>query len=508
MGKGSKSGGCKSASHQVFKDKAKNRVDDLQGMVTNLQSAMKESRSIDVAVHVEQVNQILREWKKELNEPSPASSLQGGSLGSFSSDICRLLLLRDEEDDATSALAAPKPEPDGQKVSNNAIFLEGFSVNQGPQEQEFQLVDQCKGCPSEIHNMEASNFGIATQPGYHAVDLQQDFAENFFADFDGMGLCGEDGVPQISDCLQNISIPPSAFLGPKCALWDCIRPAQGVVWCQDYCGTEHAKWVLNEGQPGMAPVLRPGGIVLKDSVLFNALRAKAQGKVVGIPECEGAATAKSPWNAPELFDFTVVNGEIIREWLFFDKPRRAFESGNRKQRSLPDYNGRGWHESRKQVMNESGGLKRSYYMDPQPMNNCEWHLFEYQIDKYDACALYRLEFKLVDSKKSPKGKPTNDSVADLQKQMGKLTPSDNKRSAKGRTKANLKDGVGNVVSAPEQITPTIEGFDNVTDGTRTNLKDGAGNVYSALKQMASPSEWFDGITGVPYDYNSSGYYLK
>lgn len=42
-------------------------------------------------------------------------TLQGGSLVS-SSDIYRLLL-GEEEDDATSPLAAPKPEPDAQKVS-------------------------------------------------------------------------------------------------------------------------------------------------------------------------------------------------------------------------------------------------------------------------------------------------------------------------------------------------------------------------------------------------------
>ena len=76
MRKGSKSGGCKTASHQHFKDRAKNRVDDLQGMFTDLQSARKESRSIDVAVLEEQVHQMLREWKNELNEPSPAASLQ------------------------------------------------------------------------------------------------------------------------------------------------------------------------------------------------------------------------------------------------------------------------------------------------------------------------------------------------------------------------------------------------------------------------------------------------
>lgn len=75
MGKGSKSN-CKSVSHKLFKDKAKNRVDDLQGMFMDLQFARKESRTVDVAVLEEQVHMMLREWKAELNEPSPASSLQ------------------------------------------------------------------------------------------------------------------------------------------------------------------------------------------------------------------------------------------------------------------------------------------------------------------------------------------------------------------------------------------------------------------------------------------------
>lgn len=51
---------------------------------------------------------------------------------SFSSDICRLLQLCEEEDDATSALAdgtVPKPEPDaqGHQVGANVLFQEvGF----------------------------------------------------------------------------------------------------------------------------------------------------------------------------------------------------------------------------------------------------------------------------------------------------------------------------------------------------------------------------------------------
>ena len=154
----------------------------------------------------------------------------------------------------------------------------------------------------------------------------------------------------------------------------------------------------------------------------------------------------------ELFDLSLLEGEIIREWLFFDKPRRAFESGNRKQRSLPDYSGRGWHESRKQVMKEFGGQKRSYYMDPQPPGKYEWHLFEYEIYGCDAFALYRLELKLANEKKSPKAKVTKDSLADLQKKMGRLTaevPGDNRSPGKGKTKANKKADKKNGNSAED-----------------------------------------------------------
>lgn len=44
----------------------------------DLQSARKESRSVDVVVLEEQVHQMLREWKAELDAQSPASSLQVG----------------------------------------------------------------------------------------------------------------------------------------------------------------------------------------------------------------------------------------------------------------------------------------------------------------------------------------------------------------------------------------------------------------------------------------------
>ena len=100
-------------------------------------------------------------------------------------------------------------------------------------------------------------------------------------------------------------------------------------------------------------------------------------------------------------------------------------------------------------MKEFGGQKRSYYMDPQPSSVHEWHLYEYEINNCNICALYRLELKLVDGKKSSKGKGdgkkspkvkvSKDSLADLQKKMGRLTaetPRDDSNSFSGTTGSN------------------------------------------------------------------------
>lgn len=131
-------------------------------------------------------------------------------------------------------------------------------------------------------------------------------------------------------------------------------------------------------------------------------------------------------------------------------------------------------------MNEFGGLKRSYYMDPQPMKNLEWHLYEYEINKYDACALYRLELKLVDGKKSPKGKVSTESVVDLQKQMVRLTaefPPESKRPVKGRAKANLKDGTGCIPPISNQMIPVSEGFGYPPGATYDYLIDNLSGYY-------------------------------
>jgi hypothetical protein len=180
-------------------------------------------------------------------------------------------------------------------------MLQRFSVNQGQQDHGFPLIGECKNPSSEVRDVAVNDLEGATHLDYHQFHLHQDYENNFYSAFSITGLSGGDAVPHVPSYLPSICPPPSAFLGPKCALWDCPRPAQGLDWCQDYCSSFHAALALNEGPPGMGPVLRPGGIGLKDALLFAALGAKAQGKDVGIPECEGAATAKSPWNAPGRF---------------------------------------------------------------------------------------------------------------------------------------------------------------------------------------------------------------
>ncbi|CAO2813105.1 unnamed protein product [Amaranthus hypochondriacus] len=511
MGKDSKS--CKQPSHQLLKCQAKNRVEDIQSMLNELQVARKESRTGDAATLEEQVNQILNEWKAELNEPTPASSLLEDSFGSFSKELGQLLQQFEVEDDATSPLTAPSSARNGDSVHAPALsgslrdeeirYLnhvtqqqssQGYTPQQhefiGPelhvsqrhgfpvfdshisqqkfpgfgnhgiqnhilQPQDYQGLEDCNGAvnsmqgrlinnfeASGLHNMLPNNFEMTTQLDFLHLDKHENLDSEVFINASGIEHWGLDDISDFSNMFPNVNPPPAAFLGPKCALWDCARPAQGSEYCKNYCSGYHADLAMKECPPGTSPILRPGGIGLKDGPIFAALKSKLEGKNVGIPECIGAATSKSPWNTPELFNISILEGEKVREWLFFDKPRRAFETGNRKQRSLPDHEGRGWHESRKQIMKEYGGQKRSYYADPQPHKDLEWHLFEYEMDSCNVCALYRLELKVADERKrSPKTKGTTDPLLDLQKRMGRLTAevsAENKRSGKGKAKFDEK----------------------------------------------------------------------
>ncbi|CAN6700535.1 unnamed protein product [Malus baccata var. baccata] len=249
-------GKCDAASHKLLKETTKTRVHELQGMVTNIQIARKEGRTADISIWEEQKHRMLGGWDAKLNDPSRHLVYGGslGSLGTFSEELARLLKQHcDEKDDAQSPLKElPQPK------------LE------------------------------------APQPNLQNLHLRLLISRNDIKQSE------EDVVPNV---LPDICPPESAFLGPKCALWDCSRPAQ--VSCQDYCSGYQALLARNEGFPGSTPILRPH---------FLSSRVKRLGSDSFLVSLEG--------------------------------PLRV-ETG------LPDYSGRGWHRSRKQVMKEFGGQKKS-----------------------------------------------------------------------------------------------------------------------------------------------------
>ena len=159
----------------------------------------------------------------------------------------------------------------------------------------FQGFSEFKGAGLDFPETVGNNSDFMSPLAHHQFDLHQDFVDGLIVGAENnIDQCERDAVPDVQ---PDISPPPAAFLGPKCALWDCSRPAQGSRMCQDYCSSCHAVLALNEGLPGVTPVLRPGGIEVKDGTLFAALNLKAQGKEVGIPDCEGATFKKCPWNA-------------------------------------------------------------------------------------------------------------------------------------------------------------------------------------------------------------------
>ncbi|XP_064992489.1 transcription factor VOZ1-like [Musa acuminata AAA Group] len=172
--------GCKSALHHLHRDKARNRVDDLQ-------SAIKDCRAADVAVLEEQVHQRLRECWAELNQPSPATSLQ----------TLRLLQLSEEEDDATSKLAelafgnTPKPElvelqqadvgpAQGGRAAN---FQEEYYVNQNVVGQKLPYADHYES------NLQTGPDNVTCHEGvnhynYQQYNMHQELPRDLYVDVD------------------------------------------------------------------------------------------------------------------------------------------------------------------------------------------------------------------------------------------------------------------------------------------------------------------------------------
>nr|CAD1822332.1 unnamed protein product [Ananas comosus var. bracteatus] len=295
--------GRSAASHRALRERAKGRVDELQGSSprsnpragTAAPPTSLPSRSASIASSAAGAPSSTSPPPPLLLPPRKPTSLIGNSGGSsdLSSYIRRMLQLNEEEDDATSkfdelpreaAAGSMKTEPlevaagvadDG----GGAPLLEEYFLTHGFLENGLLGADEYKntlsvGMQHAFLSCEEGTTAAATNFDSYHFNLHQQIPHNVHLSFD-------------SELIPAICPPPSAFLRPKCALWDCPRPAQGSEWYQDYCSSFHATLAVNEGPLGMSPVLRPGGIDLKDGPLFAALAAKTLGKNVGIPECEG-----------------------------------------------------------------------------------------------------------------------------------------------------------------------------------------------------------------------------
>lgn len=77
-----------SSSQKSMKEKERHMVNKIQGIFTNLQSARKESRATDILIIEEQMHQLLREWKAELESPATSLNVCLSILIHSSDNIC------------------------------------------------------------------------------------------------------------------------------------------------------------------------------------------------------------------------------------------------------------------------------------------------------------------------------------------------------------------------------------------------------------------------------------
>ena len=83
---------------------------------------------------------------------------------------------------------------------------------------------------SRSENIHTESLLQTTDEGLEAVaQMNQYFDHNLCLSLDPK--VEEEHIPKFQGPFPGISPPPEDFLGPKCALWDCPRIAQGSNWC-------------------------------------------------------------------------------------------------------------------------------------------------------------------------------------------------------------------------------------------------------------------------------------
>lgn len=147
----------------------------------------------------------------------------------------------------------------------NIRFLQDLYVKEQSQEHAFQGIDPYESSFSSVQNNDNSGFAahlnfhhfevqpdlkqntpvnnsdLSTQLDSHQLDVHQDFDYELLTGTNDTKRFEQDAIPSTSNetkqcdqdaipnILPEICPPPSAFLGPKCALWDCFRLLKDLV---------------------------------------------------------------------------------------------------------------------------------------------------------------------------------------------------------------------------------------------------------------------------------------
>lgn len=207
----------------------------------------------------------------------------------MSSEIKRILQLHsppDEADDASSYLQVQHNERHNHNVDALLTGLASPTQNVSQYFQPSPVLNQTKSPKTESRDSQEPT-------RLEAID---DFINDSWVSPSPLSAYNEE--KRFNSTLQTPSWgpeSPSIYLISKCALWDCSRPSE-----EDYCCKFHENLALSEGAPNRPPVMRPGGISVIDHLLFEALENKTEGKEVGIPTCDSAATSCIPWEAPGI----------------------------------------------------------------------------------------------------------------------------------------------------------------------------------------------------------------
>jgi hypothetical protein len=119
-----------------------------------------------------------------------------------------------------------------------------YYVNQDFVVEDFLYDDDYKIDLSGSNLDVLNNLEGIVQLEYPQLNLSQELAPNVYIDMSYCGQSARGVLLHMTDLFTTMTSTPSAFLKPKCALWDCPRPDVGSERWHDYCSMYHVDPVI------------------------------------------------------------------------------------------------------------------------------------------------------------------------------------------------------------------------------------------------------------------------